>query len=253
MGCSPHTTLRLPRSEMGRTADDGAHAVGEDASMGDTDQAVTELIQAGRDREAAHLGAITDDHSNVGGMDPLTQLAELGPLLAGTVGAITPDQLDRPTACAEFTVRGVLEHMIAGATVFAAAFRGETPPEPDTTDVLAAFGPALNNLAAAITAPGALDRTIAAPFGEVSGETFARFVVFDGLVHNWDLATATGQPCNPPDELVAAVDAFARHTIDPLRDGHTFGPAVEPPADATPIERLAAYSGRRPLTTKESR
>jgi uncharacterized protein (TIGR03086 family) len=186
-------------------------------------------------------------------MDPLTQLAKLGPLLAGTVGAITPEQLDRPTPCAEFTVRGVLEHMIGGATVFAAAFRGESAPEPDTSNVLAAFGPALENLASAISAPGALDRTIAAPFGEVPGDTFARFVVFDGLVHNWDLATATGQPCDPPDDLVAAVDAFARQTIDPLRDGQTFGAEVEPPADATPIERLAAYSGRRPLTTKESR
>ena len=28
-------------------------------------------------------------------------------------------------------------------------------------------------------------------------------------------------------------------------DTRTFGPAVEPPPDATPIERLAAYTGRR--------
>ena len=221
--------------------------------MGDTHQAVAELIQAGRDREAAHLGASSDHETNGGGMDPLTQLGLLGPHVAGIVGAITPEQLDEPTPCAEFTVRGVLEHMIGGATVFAAAFRGESPVDPDLSDVLAAFGPALTNLAAAISAPGALDRTVAAPFGEVPGETFARFVVFDGLVHSWDLATATGQPCNPPDELVAAVDAFARQALDPLRDGQTFKSAVEPPAGATPIERLAAYSGRRPLATKESR
>lgn len=186
-------------------------------------------------------------------MDPLAQLEVLGPLLAGTVGAITPDELDRPTPCEQLDVRGVLEHMVGGATVFAAAFRGDRPADPDTGDVLAAFGPALTNLAAAISAPGALDRTIAAPFGEVPGETFARFVVLDGLVHNWDLATATGQPCNPPDDLVAAVDAFARQTLDPLRDGQTFKSAVEPPGDATPMERLAAYTGRRPLTTKGSR
>ncbi len=184
-------------------------------------------------------------------MDPLTQLGQLGPLLADIVSGITPEQLDRPTPCDDYSVAGVLEHMIGGATSFAAAYRGEEPLEPDLSDVLAGFGPTLQDLAAAISAPGALDRTVAAPFGEVPGETFARFVVLDGLVHGWDLATATGQPYDPPAELVAAVEAFARQAIDPLRDGQTFGDAVEPSPGATAIERLAAYTGRRPLEGAE--
>ncbi len=178
-------------------------------------------------------------------MEPLTQLEQLDPHLGGVVASITADQLDHPTPCADFAVRGVLEHMIGGATAFAAAFRGETPAEPDLSDPLGGLGPALTDLFAAISAPGALDRTIAAPFGEVSGDTFARFVVLDGIVHGWDMAVATGQDYNPPDELVAAVDAFARQALDPLRDGQTFGAEVEPASDATPIERLAAYTGRR--------
>lgn len=178
-------------------------------------------------------------------MDPLTQLDQLAPLLGEVVGGITTEQLDAPTPCSEFTVRGVLEHMVGGATAFAAAFRGVAPTEPDLADPLAAFGPALGELGAAISAPGALDRTVAAPFGEVPGETFARFVVLDGLVHGWDMAVATGQDYEPPAELVAAVDAFARGAVDPLRDGTTFGAAVTPADDATPIERLAAYTGRR--------
>ena len=99
----------------------------------------------------------------------------------------------------------------------------------------------------AIHSPGALERTVAAPFGEVPGDTFARFVVLDGLLHGWDMATATGQGYDPPVELVDAVDAFAHEALDPLRDGETFAGAVEPAPDATPIERLAAYSGRRPV------
>ena len=59
------------------------------------------------------------------------------------------------------------------------------------------------------------------------------------------MAVATGQPYDPPDELVAAVDAFAHQALDPLRDGQTFADAVEPAPDASPIERLAAYTGRR--------
>ena len=179
-------------------------------------------------------------------MEVLDQLDELGPVLAAVVGGIRADQLDNPTPCAKFTVRGVLEHMIGGATMFTAAFRGAELSQPDPTDVLAGFGPALTGLAEAIHAPGALDRTIHAPFGEMPGATFARFVVLDGLVHGWDLATATGQAYEPPASLVAEVQAFANRTIEPLRDGDTFGPAVEPPPSASPIQRLAAFTGRQP-------
>jgi uncharacterized protein (TIGR03086 family) len=178
-------------------------------------------------------------------MDPLTQLEQLGPHLGGVVAGIRPDQLDAPTPCDDYTVRGVLEHMISGATDFAAAYRGTSPAECDLHDPLGSFGDVLGDLVAAISAPGALDQTVEAPFGAVPGDTFARFVVLDGLVHGWDLAMATGQHYAPPDELVTAVDAFARDAIDPLRDGQTFADAVEPAPDASPIERLARYTGRR--------
>jgi uncharacterized protein (TIGR03086 family) len=213
---------------------------------------VSELIEFGRDREAAELadadvGRRDEDGSRTRGgpMDVLSQLDEVGPLLAGTVGGIRPDQLDDPTPCAALTVRGVLEHMVGGATVFTAAFRGVEPGPAATTDVLAGFGPALGALAAAIHEPGALDRTIQAPFGDVPGETFARFVVLDGLVHGWDLATATGQAYEPRAALVDEVARFARDAVPPLRDGDTFADEIEPPASATPIERLAAFTGRR--------
>lgn len=102
------------------------------------------------------------------------------------------------------------------------------------------------DLGAAISSPGALDRTVESPFGDLPGEAFARYVVLDGLVHGWDLATATDQTYHPPDELVAEATAYAHNTLDPLRDGEAFADAIEPPADATPIERLGAFTGRRP-------
>jgi uncharacterized protein (TIGR03086 family) len=206
---------------------------------------VTALITAGRDREAAVQGARLAEP--VGGpMDPVTQLGQIGPVLGGVVANITPDQLDQPTPCDGFTVRGVLEHMVGGATAFAAAFRGEPAGAPDLSDPLGSFQPVLGDLVAAISAPGALDQTVEAPFGEVPGDTFARFVALDGLVHGWDLATATGQAYEPPAEVVAAVEEFARGAVDPLRDGETFGAEIQPAADATPIERLVAYTGRQP-------
>jgi uncharacterized protein (TIGR03086 family) len=183
-------------------------------------------------------------------MGPLEQLDELEPLLGGVASGITPGDLDTPTPCANFTVRGVLGHMIGGATQFAAAFRGESAPAvpadvAEGPEVVARAGAALAGLMGAIRSPGALDRTVAAPFGDMPGEAFARFVVLDGLVHGWDLATATGQTYEPSAALVAAVDDFAHQAIAPsMRDGDTFAVAVEPHAGATPIEQLAAYTGR---------
>lgn len=180
-------------------------------------------------------------------MEVRTQLEQLGPPLRSVVGGIRPDQLEQATPCSEFTVRGVLEHMVTGATVFAAGFRGEAPPaEVDTSDPVAQLGPALGELVDAILAPGGLEGTIAAPFGTVPREVFARFVVLDGLVHGWDLARATGQRYEPPADLVQAVEAFARQTIsDEMRVPGVFAAATPPPDGASPIERLAAFTGRQ--------
>jgi uncharacterized protein (TIGR03086 family) len=214
------------------------------------DREVQRLMEHGRDREAAalavqHLSGPTPQGES---MDPLDQLDQLVPVLGGVVANIGPDQLNAPTPCTQFTVRSVLEHMVGGATAFAAGFRGDAAPpagSDDATDPLARFGPAMMALGAAMHSPGALDRTITAPFGEVPGQAFARFVVLDGLVHGWDLAIATGQPYQPPDALVAAVDAYAREAIVPsMREAGMFAPPVEAPAGATPIERLVAFTGR---------
>jgi uncharacterized protein (TIGR03086 family) len=225
---------RAARGGMGRSPDAGPFARVETGGVRKPD--VTELLRLGRDREAAELAG--------GTMDVLQQLDDLAPVLGGVMGGIDPSQLDNPTPCAEFTVRGVLEHMVGGATMFAAGFTGTEPVEPDLADPLGAIGPTLGRLIEAMHSPGALDRTIQAPFGAVPGTTFARFVVLDGLVHGWDVATATGQPYEPSDALVAEVSSFAEEALPPLRDGTTFADAVEPPAGATPIERLAALTGR---------
>jgi len=186
-------------------------------------------------------------------MQPLEQLDHLAPLLGAIADRLDPEHLDNPTPCSDFTVGGVLEHMIGGGTAFAALFRGETPPSPDgggdadgATDTVGRFGTAMTDLVDAMRSPGALDRTIAAPFGDVPGETFARFVVLDGLVHAWDISVATGEAFDPPEALVEEVDAFARGAITPaMRDAGMFAAPVDPPSGATPIERLVAFTGRR--------
>ena len=211
------------------------------------DDTITQLIQQGRDREAAELGSERTARQPRGAqMDPRDQLDAIMPLLNDLVGELDDRSLGASTPCASFDVRQVLEHMIGGATMFAAAFRGAVPAAaPTTDDVVATFRHAMAELQASLRAPGAMERTIAAPFGEVPGETFARFVALDGLVHGWDIATATGQTYDPPAEVVREADAFARQAIgEDMRDGDTFAAAKAAPAGAAPIAQLVAFTGR---------
>jgi len=177
------------------------------------------------------------------------QLAVIIPKLREIGAGIDPSQLDAPTPCKDFTVAGVLGHMTGLASAFAPMFRGEDPSdgdaEPDDITETARFDVAMEALLDAVQSPGALDRTIQTPGGEMPGAVFARLVAFDGLVHGWDLATSTGQPWELSDGLVAEVDGFARQAItDEMRDGDAFATQRQPADDATPIERLAAFSGR---------
>ena len=184
-------------------------------------------------------------------MEGNEQLAVIIPMLKNVGARITPQQLDDATPCASFTVTGVLEHMTGLASGFAPAFRGEAPPVNDPVagaaggDLIARFQHAMDDLLDAVQQPGALERTIDTPFGPMPGATFSRLVSFDGLIHGWDLATATKQEWDPPANIVAEVDAFAREAIAPeMRDGDTFAPEVSVAPDTNPLLRLVAFSGR---------
>lgn len=184
-------------------------------------------------------------------MEGNEQLAVIVPMLKAVGAGITPEQLDGPTPCVSFTVSGVLEHMTGLASAYAPALRGDVPLSNDTPsavgdgDLAVRFQLAMDALLEAVESPGALERTIDTPFGPMPGSTFARLVAFDGLIHGWDLATSTRQGWDPPEDVLAEVDAFARQAIAPeMRDGDTFAQATEPPAGATPLLRLVAFSGR---------
>ncbi len=184
-------------------------------------------------------------------MEGNEQLAVIIPMLKQVGSGIQPEQYDDPTPCVAFNVRDVLSHMTNLASAYAPAFRGDAPPTDsgtatsDDSDCGPRFQVAMEALLDAVQSPGALERTIDSPFGPMPGATFARLVAFDGLIHGWDLATSTQQSWNPPDEVVAEVDAFARQAIAPeMRDGDTFAAEKHAPSDATPLLHLVAFSGR---------
>jgi uncharacterized protein (TIGR03086 family) len=182
-------------------------------------------------------------------MDPLAQFDAIIPEFQKLALGAGLEQLDAPTPCEKWAVRDLFGHIIGGATTFAAVVRGQEPPaipEPRDGALAATANAALVDVDSAFRTPGAMEETVATPFGEMPGETFARLLAFDLLMHTTDLASATGQSFSVPDDVVTAVDGFTRVALTPaLRGPETFGPEVEPAADATTLERLVAFSGRR--------
>jgi len=184
-------------------------------------------------------------------LEPIEQLDTLIPTFSGLAGQVTAGDLERPTPCTGWQVRDLLNHIAGGAPVFAGLFRGEEAgPFPDEDqlgdDPSGAVRAALGEFDAAVRSSGAMERTLATPFGEMPGEAFARLAAFDLMVHSWDLATALGQQLELEDELVEEVDAFARSAVPAERPPEMFAPKVEPQSGATRLECLVAFSGRRP-------
>lgn len=183
-------------------------------------------------------------------MEPIEQLTHIVRALHTTVDRIEPGQLGDPTPCSEFTVHDVLDHMMVQGGSFTFGFRGEDAPEllppPVYGRVPAAeFHAGVDDLLEAASSDGAMERTLTTPVGRISGDIAARFLAFDGLVHLCDLAIATGQQPEVPDEVVVAVDEFARAAVtDDMRDIGMFHPAIAPAPDADRLQRLLAFSGR---------
>lgn len=190
-------------------------------------------------------------------MEVIDQLEAILPTVSDVAGRVRPDQFDNGTPCSKFVVRDLFDHMIGGIAQFAPQLRGEAPPEPapvvlEDSERPAALHAALEEILAAAKAPGAFGRTVHLPFGAVPGEVLARFLTVDGMVHAWDIATATGQQYDPGDALTAPVLTTAQGLIGPaMRDGETFAAEQTLPTDAPGILRLAAYTGRDVGTTNE--
>jgi uncharacterized protein (TIGR03086 family) len=99
--------------------------------------------------------------------------------------------------------------------------------------------------AEAFTAPGALDRDVALSRGATAARVYAAEMIFDLVIHAWDLAQAIGHRDPLPDELVSAVYSQVAGGVDLSATG-LFKAAVDVPDSAPTIDKLVAATGRTP-------
>ena len=180
-------------------------------------------------------------------------VADLDRALAATgavVAGVRPDQWGEPTPCTELDARGVLNHLVRGNLLFAAIVRGEPRPGPGTDylggDPLAAYQQAAAQLQEAFARPGVLESVYEAPFGTGPGAALVHVRIAEVLTHGWDLARATGQPGDFPDDVAERALARSRRrlTARPEGPGAPFAAEVPVPPDAPAVDRLAGFLGR---------
>jgi uncharacterized protein (TIGR03086 family) len=179
---------------------------------------------------------------------PVDRLTTAVPVTGRLVGVIEPEQWVLPTPCPEWTVHGVVNHLVIGHLRFTAAVTGDAPPaDPEVlgADPVGAYRTSADAMLAAFRSPGALERPVTVPAGTFPGVVACELRVVEALVHGWDLAQATGLPLEFPDDLVEESIAFSRVQVTRLPPGRTpFGPP-QPVSDAAPaFDRLAALLGR---------
>lgn len=182
--------------------------------------------------------------------DDLVPLRSALDLAGAAIAGVADDQWSLPTPCAGWDVRTLVDHYRQGATWFIEAL-GADVPAADADDLATVH----DALVAAFAAPGALERTVTVPIGEVPATIALHLRTVEALVHGWDVAVATGQPYAAPDALVEPAIAFSELALQMLPpDQVPFDPPVAlPTITATPtptlaLDRLVALLGRTPVT-----
>lgn len=184
-------------------------------------------------------------------LNPLDDLHHALALGSQLVEHIAEAQWTDPTPCADWTVRGLLDHVVGMNLVFAALLAGQHPPARNDevlgADPSAAYARSAQQLHDAFAVPGVLERSFQGPLGSASGSERLQIRMYDLLTHLWDLAQSTGQPLIADPALEASAERALEFAAAQLSGVPRTGRFADPqPVDsrAPALERLAAFLGR---------
>lgn len=168
--------------------------------------------------------------------------------------AVPSKEWDRPSMCAEWTVRDVAGHLIWGQNQLRHWALGQEYGNVDgapgaahpavlaTGDPLQTYQQA-RALADECLSAQTLGRAVRLPaLGEIPLSALIPLLITDHLAHAWDIGHAlNAEPCFDGD-LISVSDGWARAHI--LRAPGFFGPELLSPAEADAQTRWLAYLGR---------
>jgi uncharacterized protein (TIGR03086 family) len=196
--------------------------------------------------------------------DDLVELhGRCGRRFAALVAGVGPGQWQDGTLCSQWDVRTLVHHLLYEQLHHLLYEQRWVPPlldgltirqvgdrfEGDLMDGDAAAWPgllasAIEQAHAAVTRPGALDRTVHLSFGDASGHEYAIQLTADLAIHGWDLARATGQDDALDPGAVAVLLPWAEANADWLAGSGMFGTRIDTGPNAPDDVRLLGLLGR---------
>jgi uncharacterized protein (TIGR03086 family) len=176
------------------------------------------------------------------------QLSRALSVVGELIDGIRDEQWSAPTPCTDWTVHRLVNHLIGMNLVFAALLRDQAPPERGGDrigdDPIGAYRESGSVLMAAFDELGVLDDTFHGPLGTATGVDRLQIRLYDLLAHGWDLAQATGQSVELPNDLAEDALVFARVQLSTQPRNGRFESAQSISDDAPAIDRLVAFLGR---------
>lgn len=164
------------------------------------------------------------------------------------ISAVRPDQWDNQSPCEDWKARDIVDHIVKTSGHFL-GFIGRSLPEDQPSvddDPQGAFRAASGAVQARLDDPETASQTYDGAMGTSTFEAGVDgFLSADLVVHQWDLARATGQDEQLDLDEVRAIDATLRPMGGMLRSPGAFGPEVEPAPDADDQTRFLNFLGRQ--------
>ena len=177
---------------------------------------------------------------------------------SGVLAGVSAADFERPTPCASWQVRDLINHVVGGPRWYASFAVTGAPPSDGSSedaedfslrDFRGVFASDSARCVAAFSADGVMERIMRLPFGELPGSVYVNIAAVDTFAHGWDLAKATGQSTDLDPELSAELLAFSRAALpDAFRgpDGEApFGRQASVSGGASMADQLAAFLGRQ--------
>jgi uncharacterized protein (TIGR03086 family) len=150
----------------------------------------------------------------------------------------------RPTACAEFTVAQLADHLLGSITVLGGAAGAHFPDDTGPATIEARIADAAQAALEAWDARG-LDGMVKAAGNELPAAVAAGILSIEFLVHAWDFAQATGQQLDVSAAVSQHVLDAAQQIITPEgRRSVGFADPIQAGHDASVLDRLIAFTGR---------
>ncbi len=171
-----------------------------------------------------------------------------------TLARVPPDAWDRPSPCADWTVREVAGHAMAVVRNIAARAMGDEVVDAFTDlaavagdDPLATYRRHRARYLEATDREGALCAPVVSRLGEMTIDSYLEFMRSDTFVHTWDIARGAGiDPLFDPAMTAVILGDYLARDMAALRTPQRYDGEREVTGDADDLTRLIAFTGRDP-------